>query len=117
MRDEEGRLRNIRIDRLKDKLGTRKVPTAELTLDGTPARLVLGTTDGVRNITPLLNVTRLWNGISAVALMRRSVALALDYAHKRRAFGTSLADKPLHMDTLSGLQAEAHAAFHFAFFV
>src|SRR5690242_8168875 len=75
-RDEQGRPRSIEINRLKDKLGTRKVPTAELTLNGTPAQLVLGTTDGVRNIAPLLNITRLWNGISSVALMRRALALA-----------------------------------------
>src|SRR5215210_923873 len=68
-RDERGHLRNIQINRLKDKLGTRKVPTAELILEGTPARLVCGTTDGVRNIAPMLNITRLWNGISAVSLM------------------------------------------------
>jgi alkylation response protein AidB-like acyl-CoA dehydrogenase len=117
LRDEQGRLRDIRIDRLKDKLGTRKVPTAELTLDGAPAQLVSGATDGVRNITPLLNITRLWNGISAVALMRRSLALAVDYAHKRSAFGAPLSEKPLHMDTLAGLQAETQAAFHLAFFV
>jgi alkylation response protein AidB-like acyl-CoA dehydrogenase len=115
LRDDSGRLRNIRIDRLKDKLGTRKVPTAELTLDGTPASLVQGTTDGVRNIAPLLNITRLWNGISAIALMRRGIALALDYARKRTAFGAQLSEKPLHMDTLAGLQAEAEAAFHLAF--
>ncbi len=117
MRDSEGRLQNIRIERLKDKLGTRKVPTAELTLDGTPARLVMGTTDGVKNITPLLNITRLWNGISAAALMRRSVALAIDYSRKRVAFGAPLSEKPLHIDTLEGLQAESEAAFQFAFFV
>jgi acyl-CoA dehydrogenase len=117
IRDEHGRLRNIRIDRLKDKLGTRKVPTAELTLDGTPAQLVMGTTDGVKNITPLLNITRLWNGISAVSLMRRSVALALDYAHKRTAFGAPLSEKPLHMDTLAGMQAETEGAFQLAFLV
>ncbi|MGH9929301.1 MAG: acyl-CoA dehydrogenase family protein [Pyrinomonadaceae bacterium] len=117
LRDDSGRLRNIRIDRLKDKLGTRKVPTAELTLDGTPAQLVQGTTDGVRNITPVLNITRLWNGISAVSLMRRGVALATDYARQRSAFGAKLSEKPLHMDTLAGLQAETEAAFHLAFFV
>src|SRR5258705_5365086 len=117
MRDAQGQLQNIRIERLKDKLGTRKVPTAELTLDGAPAQLVAGTTDGVKNITPLLSITRLWNGISAAALMRRSVALALDYARKRTAFGAPLAEKPLHMDTLAGLQAESEAAFHIAFFV
>ena len=117
LRDESGRLRNIQINRLKDKLGTRKVPTAELTLVGTPALLVKGPSDGVRNIAPLLNITRLWNGISAVALMRRGVALATDYARRRTAFGTRLAEKPLHMDTLAGLQAEAEAAFHLAFYV
>jgi alkylation response protein AidB-like acyl-CoA dehydrogenase len=116
-RDEQGQPRNIEINRLKDKLGTRKVPTAELTLNGTPAQLVLGTTDGVRNIAPLLNITRLWNGISAVALMRRGIALAFDYARKRTAFGSMLAEKALHMDTLLGIQAEAEAAFHLAFYV
>lgn len=116
-RDEHGRPRNIEINRLKDKLGTRKVPTAELTLTGTPAQLVKGTTGGVRNIAPLLNITRLWNGISAVALMRRGLALAYDYAHKRVAFGAPLSEKPLHLDTLAGLQAEAEAAFHLAFYV
>ena len=116
-RDESGRLRNIRVDRLKDKLGTRKVPTAELTLDGTPAEVVMGTGDGVRNITPMLNITRLWNGISAVALMRRGLVLARDYSKKRVAFGSPLSEKPLHMDTLAGLEAEIEAAFHFAFFV
>ncbi|MFN2511248.1 MAG: acyl-CoA dehydrogenase family protein [Pyrinomonadaceae bacterium] len=117
LRDESGRLRNIQINRLKDKLGTRKVPTAELTLAGTPAQLVEGTNDGVRNIAPLLNITRLWNGISAVALMRRGVALATDYARRRIAFGATLSEKPLHMDTLAGLQAEAEAAFYLAFYV
>jgi acyl-CoA dehydrogenase len=117
LRDADGRLRNIQINRLKDKLGTRKVPTAELTLTGAPAQLVKGTSDGVRNIAPLLNITRLWNGISAVALMRRGLALALDYARKRIAFGETLSNKPLHMDTLAGLQAEAEAAFHLAFYV
>jgi acyl-CoA dehydrogenase len=115
-RDEHG-WRNIEINRLKDKLGTRKVPTAELMLAGTPAQLVKGTSDGVRNIAPLLNITRLWNGISAVALMRRGVALAFDYAHKRSAFGAPLSEKPLHLDTLAGLQAEADAAFHLAFYL
>lgn len=117
LRDEQQRLRNIRIDRLKDKLGTRKVPTAEITLDGTPAELVVGTTDGVRNIAPLLNITRLWNGISAVSLMRRCVTLTIDYAQKRSAFGAPLSEKPLHMDTLAGLQAETQAALHLAFVV
>jgi acyl-CoA dehydrogenase len=116
-RNPRGRPNRILVNRLKDKLGTRKVPTAELILDGTPAQLVCGTSDGVRNIVPVLNVTRLWNSVTAVSLMRRGIALARDYARKRVAFGATLAEKPLHLDTLAGLEAEFEGALHFSFFV
>jgi len=115
-RNAGGQLDNILVHRLKDKFGTRKVPTAELTLDGTPAVAVAGEADGVRNIAPMLNVTRTWNSVSAVSYMRRGLALARDYAKKRVAFGARLAEKPLHVDTLAGLQAEYEAGFHLAFF-
>jgi alkylation response protein AidB-like acyl-CoA dehydrogenase len=114
-RDEQGRLRGILVNRLKDKLGTRMVPTAELTLDGTPAVPVLGLADGVKNITPMLNITRTWNSIGAIMGMRRGLALARDYAKKRVAFGAPLARKPLHVDTLAGLQAEFEGALLFTF--
>jgi acyl-CoA dehydrogenase len=115
LRDRNGRLRNILVNRLKDKLGTRKVPTAELTLDGTPATLVGAPSDGVRAITPMLSVTRTWNAICAVSAMRRGLALAGDFARRRRAFGALLIDKPLHADTLAVCEAEYAAAFCLAF--
>lgn len=99
-RDAEGRLQGIAVERLKEKLGTRKVTTAGLTLDGAPAEPVCGTTGGVPHIAPMLNVTRLWNGISAASLMRRGLALARDYARRRVAFGAPLSEQPLHADTL-----------------
>jgi len=114
-RDEHGNLNGIAVNRLKDKLGTRKVPTAELTLDGAIAVPVLGLSEGVKNISPMLNVTRTWNSVSAVSYMRRGIALARDYASKRIAFGAPLADKPLHLDTLAGMQAELEAAFNLTF--
>jgi len=115
-RDEQGRLRNISLNRLKEKLGTKKLPTAELMLQGTPATLVTGeTTGGVRGIAPMLNVTRTWNAVTAVCSMRRGLALARDYAKRRFAFGAHLIDKPLHADTLAGLQAELEGAFHLTF--
>ena len=116
-RDENGRLRNIEVNRLKDKLGTRKVPTAELMLRGAPAELVGEPNDGVRAITPMLNVTRTWNAVMSAAGLRRGMALARDFARRRRAFGALLSDKPLHLDTLADVQAEYEAAFHLAFFV
>ena len=115
MRDAAGKLNGIQVNRLKDKLGTRKVPTAELTLDGTRATPVVGLTDGVRNITPMLNVTRTWNAFGAIWGMRRGIALARDYATRRTQFGATLSGKPLHVDTLAGLQAEFEGAFLLAY--
>jgi putative acyl-CoA dehydrogenase len=115
LRDNEGRLRNIRIDRLKEKLGTRALPTAELTLEGTPAQLVGGAGEGIRKISTLFNITRVYNAVAAVAGMRRAIALARDYARRRRAFGKSLIDHPLHVETLAEMQLELRAAFLLAF--
>jgi hypothetical protein len=71
----------------------------------------------VKTIVPMLNVTRIWNAIAAVSLMRRGLALSRDYARKRIVFGAPLADKPLHLDTLAGVEAEFEGAFHLAFYV
>jgi alkylation response protein AidB-like acyl-CoA dehydrogenase len=116
-RDAEGRPNRLRFERLKDKLGTRKVPTAEVTLEGTAAELVGAPQEGIKAIAPMLNVARAWNAVSACALMRRGLALALDYARRRVAFGAPLSEKPLHRDTLAGLHAEFQGAFHLAFFL
>jgi alkylation response protein AidB-like acyl-CoA dehydrogenase len=115
-RAEDGRWRNIRIDRLKDKLGTRELPTAEIHLDGAPAELVGEPRHGVRAIAPMLNITRTWNAVGALATMRRGIALARDYASRRVVFERPLAGQPLHQDTLAGQQAEFEAAFHLTFF-
>lgn len=115
LHNDQGRLQHITVNRLKDKLGTRKVPTAELSLDGTPARLVAETTHGIRHIAPMLNITRVWNSVAAVALMQRGISLARDFAKRRKTFGTMLSEKPLHLDTLAYLQSEFEAAFHLTF--
>jgi alkylation response protein AidB-like acyl-CoA dehydrogenase len=115
VRDADGRTNGLVVHRLKDKLGTRKLPTAEISLEGARAEPVAGLSDGVRNITPLLNVTRLWNTVVAAAMMRRALQLAQDYARRRTAFGGPAAEKPLHLDTLAGLEAEAEGAFLLAF--
>jgi acyl-CoA dehydrogenase len=115
--DADGRWNGIRIDRLKDKLGTRELPTAEIHLEGTLAEPVGELAHGVRLIAPMLNVTRTWNAVCALATMRRCLALAFDYAHRRQVFGRSLIEQPLHRATLAALQAEFEAAFQLVFFV
>lgn len=115
LRDKDGRLRNIEINRLKDKLGTKALPTAELRLNGTPARLVGGQSAGVRKIASILNITRLYNSVCATAHFNRALVLAKDYARKRRAFGRSLSEQPLHLQTLSQLQIDFEGCFHLTF--
>jgi len=107
----DGRPNGITVSRLKDKLGTRKLPTAELELEGALAIPVAGLSDGVRAIAPMLDVTRLWNSVVAAAGMRRAVALVADYGRRRTAFKAPLAEKPLHLDTLQAVEAERTGAF------
>lgn len=116
-RDAQGRWNGIRIDRLKEKLGTRELPTAEIHLENAIGEPVGELSHGVRLIAPMLNVTRTWNTICALATMRRCLALATDYARRRHAFGRPLIEQPLHAATLAALQAELAAAFAFGFHV
>jgi len=111
----DGTRNGVKVLRLKDKLGTRMLPTAEVELEGALATPVAGLTDGVRAIAPMLQITRTWNSLCAVCSMRRGIALARDYAGRRSAFGARLADKPLHVQTLAELEAEYQAAFLLTF--
>ncbi|XP_028269275.1 acyl-CoA dehydrogenase family member 11 isoform X2 [Parambassis ranga] len=110
-RDENGRLRGIEVQRLKDKLGTRQMPTAELLLDGLPAYRLSEEGRGVASIANMLTITRIHNSVSAAAAMRRVLQLARDYATRRTAFGKLLKDHPLHMQTLARMEVETRGAF------
>jgi alkylation response protein AidB-like acyl-CoA dehydrogenase len=114
-RREDGTPNGVLVNRLKEKLGTRKLPTAELTLDGAVAAPVAGLDHGVRTVAPMLAVTRTWNAVVAAAGMQRALALARDYARRRAAFGAPLDAQPLHRATLAALEAEREGAFLLAF--
>lgn len=114
--NEDGSLNNIFIHRLKDKLGTKALPTAELTLNGTTAKLVGDIGDGTKKISTLFNVTRIYNATTSVAFMRRAIALIRDYSNKRHAFGNYLNKQPLHIETIANLELEFHSAFHAVFY-
>ena len=116
-RASDGRWNGVRIDRLKDKLGTRELPTAEIHLEDTITEPVGELAHGVRLIAPVLNVTRTWNTICALATMRRCLALATDYARRRIVFSRPLIEQPLHAATLAALHADFAGAFELGFFV
>jgi putative acyl-CoA dehydrogenase len=116
--DDNGQLANIEIIKLKDKLGTRALPTAELRLNGTTAIILSAPGEGVKKISTLLNITRLHNSVCATAQLRRGLSLAKDYAKKRKVFGKLLSEQPLHVETLANVELDCAAGtvlvFHLA---
>ena len=105
-RDSTGALNGIQVAKMKNKLGTRQLPTAELLLSGTEARLVGAEGRGIATIASMLTISRLHNIIMAVGSMRKMVSLARDFATRRKAFGRSIASQPLHLQTLARMEVE-----------
>ena len=105
-RGKDGRLNGIEVAKMKNKLGTRQLPTAELLLDGAEAVMVGEEGRGVGNISNMLTISRLHNVIAAVGSMRKICSLASDFATRRQAFGNSLAGLPLHLQALARMEVE-----------
>ncbi|UWP78477.1 acyl-CoA dehydrogenase family protein [Dactylosporangium fulvum] len=105
----------LQVLRLKDKLGTRAVPTGEVRLDDVVA-YPLGdpASPGLATMMTLVVVTRLHNAAAAAGGMRRGLEYALSYAAERAVAGGRLLDNPLHRATLGGLAVDAAGAFALA---
>ena len=103
----DGSLNNIEVVKMKNKLGTRQLPTAELLLDGVDAELISQPGRGIASISSMLTITRLHNITSSVGAMRKIVSLARDYATRRKAFGDSIDNQPLHIQTLSRMEVKS----------
>lgn len=104
IRNEDGSLNHIEVEALKDKLGTKALPTAQLQLKGTKARMVGQKGRGVPTIATLFNITRIYNTVSAVSYMRRAYALSAAYGRERTAFGKRIGEHVLFRNTLRELE-------------
>ncbi|MCR8695325.1 acyl-CoA dehydrogenase family protein [Rhodococcus pyridinivorans] len=106
----DGSRNSYTIDRLKDKLGTRSMPSGEVTLHGAYALQVGDLDRGFRQMTEMLNTSRLSNAMRSSALIRRAVRDAVAHTRDRVVFGKSLFDQPLMRATLLPLLLDAEAA-------
>ncbi|MGW5735863.1 MULTISPECIES: acyl-CoA dehydrogenase family protein [Streptomyces] len=106
----DGTRNAVRIDRLKDKLGSRSIASGEVTLDEAYATPVGRLTHGFRQMAEMLNVSRLSNAMRATALMRRAVRESVDHTRTRHVFGKPLFDQPLMRATLLPLILDTEAA-------
>jgi hypothetical protein len=105
-----------RVVRLKDKLGTRAMASGEIVLEGATAWLVGELGQGFKQMTEMVNQSRLSNGVRSAGLMRRAVHEALTVALGRRAFGQRLIDLPLVRRQLIKMILPAEAALSVALF-
>jgi putative acyl-CoA dehydrogenase len=100
----------MEFQRLKDKLGTRSLPSSEVEFRGVRATLVGEEGRGVPAIIRMVNHTRLDCMLGAVAGYRRGTVEAIHHARHRRAFGALLADQPAMRNVLADLAIESEAA-------
>ncbi|EIW59446.1 uncharacterized protein TRAVEDRAFT_122464 [Trametes versicolor FP-101664 SS1] len=108
---------NIHLHRLKNKFGTKILPTAELSIQGAEAYLLGEPNQGVKLITPVLNITRTHSAMSSVAYLRKPLAIATAHSHGRAIKGGQqlLKDTPLHVAELAKLHVLYRALVHFVF--
>ena len=99
-RKDDGSLNGIKIRRLKDKLGVKAVPSAEVEFDGADAFVIGDPTKGFYYMMEALNLSRVCNTVASLGIMRRAYREARQYALNRDAFGKKLADFPMIKDSL-----------------
>ncbi|MEK6245691.1 MAG: acyl-CoA dehydrogenase family protein [Pseudomonadota bacterium] len=113
----DGSPNRYRILRLKEKLGTRDMPSGEIKLEGALAWLVGDPQQGFKQMADMINMSRLSNGMRAAGLMRRALTEALFVARRRIAFGKPLIELPLMRRQLLKLMLPAEAARSVLFFI
>lgn len=107
---EDDSRNTFRITRLKDKVGSRSVASAEVELDGSWAVRVGEEGRGLRVLQGTLSASRMDSALASVGVMRQSVVRAVHHARYREAFGSPLVDKPLMQNVLADLALESEAA-------
>ena len=106
----DGTQNGYTVRRLKEKLGSKSMPTGEYELHDAVGYPVGDIGRGFAQMTEMINVSRLSNGMRAAALMRRSVLEAVTHARGRSAFGKALIDLPLLREQLFEMTLDAEAA-------
>ena len=100
----------MEFQRLKDKLGTRSLPSSEVEFHGARGQLVGEEGRGVPAIIRMVNHTRLDCLLGATTGLRRGTLEAIHHARHRSAFGALLADQPAMRNVLADLAIESEAA-------
>jgi acyl-CoA dehydrogenase len=104
---DDGAVNGFRIRRLKDKLGTRSMASAEIDFEGARGWRVGDFRDVVSLV---LNTSRLYNAVACCGILQRAWREADAYARTRTAFGQPILAFPTTARTVARLRAEAYGA-------
>jgi len=83
----DGTRNGMELVRLKDKLGTRSMASGEYLLKNAQAKLVGGATEGFKIMTDMINLSRIYNSVAAIAGMRRAIIETFQFLSFRNSFG------------------------------
>jgi acyl-CoA dehydrogenase len=115
---DDGSTNGFYIRRLKDKLGTRTLASAELDFVDAVAYPVGAVERGFKTVVELvLNTSRLMNAIACAGVMRRVAIEAGTYACHRQAFGKAIASYPMVQESVADIMAENYAATASSFYL
>ncbi len=94
-------------NRLKDKLGTRTMATAEINFQGAYA-IPMGSLEESFKLTMenVLHISRLFNSFTVVSMARRAYNIAYSYAKNRVAFSKTIIHYPLVKENLARIKSE-----------
>lgn len=114
-------LNGVTISRLKNKMGTKSLPTAELQLRGMRGWLLGKEGQGIKEVSTILTITRIRSAIGALGYLSRGLAIARAFAEVRevgagRGKHMRLVDSALHMRTLADMTIEHHAMMLLTFY-
>lgn len=114
-------LNGVKISRLKDKMGTKSLPTAELELRDMRGWLIGEEGEGIQEIATILTITRVHSCIGALGYLGRGLAVAKAYSLAREIGATKgkripLHKSPLHVRTLANMTTEYHAMLLLVFY-
>ena len=112
---EGGRPNHYRIRRLKDKLGTKGLPTGEIELLGAEAVEIAPPPNGFKLMMEALGYSRVHNAVASAGVQRRALREAVAWARTRRAFGHMLSEYPMVQDELMRLRVRFEAGALLAF--
>lgn len=108
----DGEKNPMDVIRLKDKLGVRSMASAECMLTDTVGKLVGNEFEGFKVMTEMINLSRLYNSVAALACARRALIEAYQFLSFRKTFGKTATEHALVRTKLTELGALNVANFY-----